>query len=419
MSTTKNTSRRGSTLMFAVALVTLVVPLIGGCAGHGTHTAKSISEAERKWSLIKSATEWDMARQAYLAGDLEKALERVNRSLAINESVTKSHVLRGRILIELGDLESAMNSFLKAEAIDPTFVEAQYYLGIVHERYSQEELAVERYRKANVLDPSNPQYVIAAAEVMMAMGNYDQAEAFLHSQSATFEHNAGVRQTLGHVAMIQEDFPKAVTMFSEARLLAPEDAAIIEDLARAQVALGDYSTANFNLSTLSRIADYQNRRDIMHLQATCLIELDRPVEARKVLLALTSGTSGQADTEAWIMLGQISYQLHDLGRVTAAATQIIAQAPNRPEGFILRAMWQKEKGSLKAAVISLDKAITRSSGDPTALIAKGLILEEMGEYAQASRTFALASTLDTQNAAALSQMSQQAAVKAQVASVPE
>ena len=50
---------------------------------------------------MKAAQEWDMARQAFLAGDLNKALEAVDHSLALNDKVVKSHVLRELLGVEL------------------------------------------------------------------------------------------------------------------------------------------------------------------------------------------------------------------------------------------------------------------------------------------------------------------------------
>src|SRR6056297_2393297 len=88
----------------------LLIATLAGCAGQGNYTREGVSMAKERMSFLKSATEWELARQAFLAGDLEKALRKVEVSLAINDTVVKSHVLKRRILIEMGDLGSALKT---------------------------------------------------------------------------------------------------------------------------------------------------------------------------------------------------------------------------------------------------------------------------------------------------------------------
>lgn len=100
--------------------------LIGGCGAStgGGYTTEHISAAKEKMNIMKNATEWEMAHQVFLAGELDKALKGVDRSIAINDNVPKSHVLKGRILMERGELEGAIESFNKAATLDPTFVDS-------------------------------------------------------------------------------------------------------------------------------------------------------------------------------------------------------------------------------------------------------------------------------------------------------
>src|SRR5262249_38192083 len=153
--------------------------------------------------------------------DLDKALKSVNASIAINDKYAKSHVLRGRILIEKGDLEGARTSLVTAEGIDPKYPDTQYYLGIIHERFNQPGEALARYTKAAELEPKNPQYLIASAEMLIQQDKLDEAQALIDSQRQTFQYNPAVKQTEGHIAMIRNQPDVASKLFGEARLLAP------------------------------------------------------------------------------------------------------------------------------------------------------------------------------------------------------
>ena len=64
-----------SRILAGTVLTATTLMLFSGCTGQGNYTREGVSLANERMSFIKSATEWEMARQAFLAGDLEKAIE--------------------------------------------------------------------------------------------------------------------------------------------------------------------------------------------------------------------------------------------------------------------------------------------------------------------------------------------------------
>jgi len=374
--------------------------LSAGCGGggHGKYTREHLSAAREKLGIMKSATEHDMARQAFLAGDLDKALKRIDTSIAINDQVARSHVLRGRILNEMGALDQAVQSLRTAEALDPANVEAQFYLGVLFERLQEQETALGHYRRAMELDPTAPQYAVAAAETLIDLGRPSEAERLLREGAGRYEHAAGVKQTLGHIALMGGRNTEAVELFNQARLLAPDDPAILEDLARAQVAVRDYRAAEGNFARLLKNAERAGRRDLLHSRARCLTELARPVEARAIYVTLTEGDEGAGDIEAWIGLGELSYVLKDQHRLRASATRVIALAPERPDGYLLRALWHRRQNENAAALEWLGRAAARDPASAKINTLRGLVLRDMGRHDAAREAFALALHADPTNA---------------------
>jgi tetratricopeptide (TPR) repeat protein len=388
MNTTCKTVRHASLLCVLGSAFALV-----GCAGHGNYTTEKISTAKEKMEMMKSGTEWEMARQSFLAGDLDKALKAVDRSIAMNPQVAKSQVLRGRIMFEKGDMEHALESLQKAQAIDPNLADARYFAGLAYERLSQKEKALEQYQKAAELEPSNAQYTTVSAEMLIDLDRLDEAREFLESRSGTFEHNAAVRQVLGHIALMKNDPKTAVTLFDEARLLAPEDMPILEDLARAQIKVEQWGDAEANLAKLLTSSEYKARRDLLHLRARALTALDRKLEAREILITLTDGQAGQNDVEAWIALGQLSYTMKDANRLRQASGRVMAVAPNRSEGYVLRALMLRRSGDFKGAEDMINRALERKQ-DPEAYVLLGLIQQDQKQFNEARESFAKALKLD-------------------------
>lgn len=393
----------------------LVCGGLWGCSGHGRHTTEGLTMAEQRLSGFKAGSEWDMAQQQFLSGELDKALRSVDKSISLNDSVAKSHTLRARILMEMGRLEEAMEAARTARTIDPTFVEAHYYEGLLFERFSDYEEALASFAEAGALDPSDAQHAVAAAEMLMELGRLEEAQALLEDRRSRHTHNAGVRQTLGHLAMMRGDAARAADLFGEARLLAPEDPALAEDLARALIACERYSEAELTLSRLlerpssatpgvkelasRREADDQgaSRRDLEHMRVRCLIALQRSAEARTLLLGLTNGPEGAADAQAWIALGQVAHALKDLQRMRIAANRAIALAPDRPDGRMLLAAYRMETGDLEGALKAAHEAAARFPDDSSLRLLCGVILSELDRNDEAAQALSSALALDPKN----------------------
>lgn len=372
----------------------LALAVLAGCQGHGEYTKEHIKDSQEKLAQMKSGTEWQMAQQQFLAGDLDKARKTIDKSLSLNDQVPKSHVLKGRILMEQGQLENARQCFLEAEKLDPTCVDAQYYMGIVHERFNQPEEALLRYTNAMGLDAANAQYVICAGDMMVQVGKLEEAKAFLLERRSNFEYNGAIRQSLGHIAVLQQQYPLAADYFSEALLLSPDDLTVTEDLARAQYSAQRFADAEVNLGKLLASERYATRRDIRHLQAKCMIASDRPVEARQVLVQLTSDPQGAADVDAWVDLGSASYILSDKVRLRNVASRLVTMAPQRHEGYMYKAMVQRIDGDLNAALASLELAAARTTTDSTPLLLMGMIEQDRGNVEAAKRSYAAATKID-------------------------
>ncbi len=368
-----------------------------GSGGHGKYTDDHYNAAKEKMGALKSGTEYQMAHQAFLAGDLQKADRHVNYSIELNERVPRSHVLRGRIMMEMGNLEQANISFKKAESIDEKNVDAQYFQGVLAERLMRPEEALARYQKASELDPANSQYPVAAAEMYIQLDRAAEAETYLTQSRDRFDHSPGIRQTLGHLAMLRNDPKAAEQFFFEASLLAPNDQPILEDLAHAQMANGKFAEADTTIAKLLTKTGNAGRRDLKHLRGTCHTQLNRPVDARQIYLDLTTDDQGQADYQAWLGLARMSVTLRDMPRLRESANRLVVIDQTRTEGFVLRALHQRKMGDLENARASLGQALSiRVETDSLVLL--GLIERDMGHTENARAAFAQALKIDPGNA---------------------
>lgn len=394
--------------MKRIAMLALVcggVMGLTGCHGNGKYTTEQANAAKEKLGQLKSGLEYQTAMGDFLAGDFAKASAAIDRSIALNDKVAKTWVLKGRIQMETGNLEGGLLALAKAEEIDPKHVDAQYFLGLVNERLERKEEALKRFQAAADLDRANPQYAIAAAETMIDLGRRGEAKTYLEGRGAQLANNAALRQTLGHIAMMDSKADEAVGLFNEARLLAPNDSGIIEDLVRAQVMVGRFADAEVNLQKLLKDPTTAKRRDLQLMRSRCLTQIERLVDAREILIKLCNDAAGSADIESWNDLGHVSYLLNDQSRVRQASAKLIAIAPKSAEGYVLRAMWEQKRGDARAAKDSVTKAISlQPTTDSYLLLAT--ISQELRETDGAKRALANALKLSPTNTTAKQMLEQ-------------
>lgn len=374
----------------------ILLASLAGCSGQGNYTREGVSMAKERMSFLKSATEWELARQAFLAGDLEKAIEKVDYSLSINDSVVKSHVLKGRILIEFGDLGNALKSLQTATILDPEEPDAHYYLGVLYERLNRPEDAHTHFEIACDVDDYNPSYAVAASEMLIDLDRLEEAKAYLVSIPMA-ANNAGIRQSLGHIALIESEYDLAVKYFKESRLLAPDDEGIAEDLIHALMMAGEYSQAEHNIALMMKKIENADRTDLKVLHAKALMNTGRPVEARSIYQELLSDAEGMSNVDLWIGLANASFVVDDMRNVRKAASRIVALAPDLHDGYLLYAMYHRQTEDFSSALASIDKAIEMNpiNGDVHAY--RSLILSKLNRRLDAIASASRAVELDPGN----------------------
>jgi protein O-GlcNAc transferase len=361
------------------------VLLIAGCNGPTEKGKEAREHANARWNEMRAGTEWDMARQAYEVGDLDAARKRVEASISYNPEVPKSHVLLGRIHFEKGNLEAAQQALGRAVEINPEFADAHYCLGLVYERMQRFDDAFQSYSKAYELGDEDVFPLVAAIEVLITDGRLDEAYGFATAESERFPHNAALRQLIGQIEQIRGNHEKAVAHFEEARLLAPENETVREDLVLALYAARRFAECEFELQRMLKEKEHAGRRDLRHMQADCLIEIDRAMEARDVLMQLVAEES--SDARAWSTLGFLAQTLGDERRVRQAGDRLMGLTPNEPDGYLLRAMWEWDHGEPERALRMIERAVELSAADPNPHLLAGVWCSKLGREAEAIAHF--------------------------------
>lgn len=400
--------RRHALLLAAVALS---ATLIGGCAGKNKTVKGWRDDANNRWLEMRSGMMLDMAQQAFDTGDLDRAEKELNQALALDPGNDRLQTLGGRIALERGRLEKAFHHFELAikkdtpeekelkKGVKPTNSDARYYQAVVLQRWKRFDDALQRYTEAYEIKPDQPNLLMARCEMLVELDRIDEAIELLNERLGYFDQSAGVRAMLGHIHMLRDDPEQAVSFFTQASLLDPENLKIREELTRAQFAAGQYREAAKNVVKLRQHPDLADRVDLRRLEAQAYLKMGRTLDARRIYLDLTR-TPNVSVTD-WITLGQMAWQDQDPGGALSAATRAIKLDPKRHEAYILAGMvWQK-RGNIDEALRNFDRAADYAPDDAVPLILRGIALQKDGRAAAAADAYTQALQREPGDARAL------------------
>lgn len=382
---------------------TLFIALAGGCSGPTKAGQEARTQANDRVDLLNAQINFEQSRQAFNTGQFEKAQREISIAIARAPDQASYYVLQGRIFMETHRLEKAIESLNTAVEKDPKLAEAYYFRGVVFERWSDDQRAYESYQAAFENETSNVNYLLAAAETLVALEQFPTARAMLESKLTYFEHNAAMYELLGRIAMIEGEFAEAGEAFTKASALLPDDMNLQQSLASAQFQAEDYTKCLKTIAALQRRSP-EFDADLVRMRARCMDRLGRLEEARNLYADLTS--RDPADVQSWIELASIAHTLGDFRRVGYCGGRIVALAPGAFEGHMFCGLAAQHHGDREKAVTFFRTAATCAPSDATPHILLGLALQRHGDTQGALNSYAAALRAEPDNADAKALMAQ-------------
>ena len=294
------------------------------------------------------------ASDAFQTGQLDKARQLITKGIERYAQDADSWALLGRILMEQTRLDQAVLALNKAIELDPDNATSHYFLGVIFERWSKDGQAASYYQGAFAAAPEKPQYLMAAAEALIASGDVLAAETLVNSHLSRFEHHAAMQHLLAHIAMLQNDAETASLRCEEARLLAPEDESIARDLCRMRFRNGQWA------GCIDAIEDWQARFGgddlaLDHVLARCLVLVSRHNQARSSYRALCEGDP-ENDT-LWRERGLLAWSQQDWQTLENCTGQLETLQPSMYESTLFRAVCAREQGEASQAKALLEGLI--------------------------------------------------------------
>lgn len=352
--------------------IVLLLPLmlIGCNLDEKSDMDKARDEKKARWDATRAAIHLQVATQQYESGDVEKSRETLQKVFAVSPDFVPAHILAARQDIESGDMSNAQKHLELAIKTDPELADSYYYLGMVHQRRSENELALEAYKTAWDKRPTGASFILAYAEMLIAMDRLEQAEKVLTDNLQKFEQSSAVRAALGRLYALRNNFEQASRMYMEASLRAPEDKSIKFTYAENLLLAGQPTRAIPALEELATDAKFDQHQSVLLTLGKAYRDAKRMTDSRKTLTELTKLAPSNA--QAWLQLARteiVSGNDHDAEWALSRVFQI---DPNNFEGLIMQGVTLRHQSKFDAADKALDKAEQINPNHPTVLALQAL-----------------------------------------------
>jgi tetratricopeptide (TPR) repeat protein len=254
-------------------------------------------------------------------GQLDKAKVKAAEALALDENYIEARVLLGKVYIELGQYGQARAELARVCAQAPQSAEAVYLLGVAQEREGRLSDALESYRNAYEMDGTNVSAVLAAAEVLVALGQLGDAETLIESYVDLAPEDAGICEIAGRLAMLRKDYAKAVQQYTLACDQDPRNIFYQDALATAMFMAGKYKDSVELLKRMVELKDHKATAGQYGMLGNCYVVLNKPREARDAFAVQTQLTPN--DPVPFVNLAKAALQLGDYPRSILSAQQAI------------------------------------------------------------------------------------------------
>lgn len=331
----------------------------------GGDAAAAFADLESAAQMDDTAIQADLALvMAHLRrGETDKALEahaQLERKQPDNPLV---HNLRGGLMLAKRDVPAARAAFEKALSIRPEYLAAAVNLARIDLSENRPDDALGRIRAVVERNPKNAEALLTLAELQRSIGAAP-AEVLASLTRAEAVSPGAVAPNLAIVQhhLRQREFPQALQVAQKLAAANPEDARVVDALARAQLAAGDSQQA---ISALNKLASLQPRSPQPHVM---LAEVQRGLKNNAAAEQALRRALSIAPDMTEVQLRLVALLIED-GKPDGAlkvARDAQARQPKQPAGYLLEGEILGNGGKWAEAATAYRKALENGGGGQAA-----------------------------------------------------
>lgn len=367
-------------MRFTPIIPVLLLAILNGCQPQAKQPTAS-EAGKKQWNATRAAVLANLASDQFHNGDFERARQSINEALRMDGESAPIRVISARVAIEQAQLELAEKELKLARQFDPKNPEADYLSGVVYQRWQKPDVAYEFYTHACEKAPAELSYLMARAEMLVAMDRTGEALKMLEEKVIYFEHSATIRDAVGQLLMGQKKYIAAAESLKQASVLAPDDMGVREHLAMALFYSKQYPEAASQIERMVKTERFAKRSDLYATLGESLCELGKFREARDAFE--TASKLDPSTPGIWLGLGKSALELGDLRRADLSLKKALAMDPQSNEANLMLGYLRLRQQRLPEALAAFKKVSATDNADTTSLCMTGYVLQKLGRTDEA------------------------------------
>jgi superkiller protein 3 len=235
-------------------------------------------------------------------------------------------------------------------------------------------------------------YVMAKAEMLVAMDRHEEALTLLLAKVAYFEHSGEIRDEVGLLLTQDGRFSEAIEMERRAAILSPEDLTIREHLAMALFYGKQFGEAAGILADLLSDGKLEHRPDLQLALGECQLQTDKASDA---VQSFQQASEAMPDsTVAWLGLARAELQLNNTRQAEFALRRCLALDDAGSQANLLMGYALLRENRLSEAYAAFVRASELDQNDTVSICMVGLTLDRLGRPREAADWYQRALKLD-------------------------
>lgn len=359
----------------------LALALAGGCSTNGKKEPTQHEAAKQQWNNARAAVLYSLGKQQYEGGNFDDCRKSLDDALKMAPDNVASHLLMAKVGIEQGKLDQSLHELETVRQLAPGNADADYLAGVIYQRWQRPDTALGYYVAACNKSPNELSYLLARAEMLVALDRSDEAMELLHSKLTYFENSPAIRDAVGQLLVRKAKYREAAAVLRQASILSADDQGIREHLALALYYDKQYREAGQLFERLLKDDRYQSRADLQTALGECQMQTERLHDARDSFQV--AAQLEPADPIHWLNLAKVAMELNDLTRAEMSVRKALSLEPARSECHLMLGYLRLRQQKLNEALSAFGKASLLDDKDPVSLCMIGVVLEKQGKSSEA------------------------------------
>lgn len=365
-----------------IAAITVVLAVCAGCESQ----AQSKGAAQERWDKTSARIKFNLAQQQYDAGNYDRAVKAIQECLSAEPNYAPARGLYGKLLLESGRCDEAIGQLSYALELDKKLHESWYWLGVGVEENRDYKKAFEYYKKALSLEPMNVDYILAIAEVQVALGNHSEALNLLNRKMSALPREVSLKVALAEVMLRIGENQRAIELYKQAMLMTDDDTDIAESLGYCYVFSDEWDeAAEVFDSLLERCRDEQKRK--FYLKVTALCSMNGGQYSRALNCYNQLSIEDRDDAEIWVKIGQAVLGTGAANRALMCGQKALTLQSGYGDAIALIGSAQYAEGDYRAALKSFEKIAADKENAGFSWLMRARCYEQLGQSDKAKRAY--------------------------------